>query len=650
MTNISTLKPYKSLLLAQTIDSSSQPILIKSILDEVQSLLELSSSKREFIEQKFETVDSSINFGYIYYTVLTPAAWTSDSDIEDLLNHLFVVIQYKNYFAFYLSETSKRGLIAKQFNSVSTLSLGTLEPISPFRLNTAFVKDDTRTLWLSATHRRTSIKADSKILAGINLRDALDPLQDQSYYFTAARSYTSIGTKKIPIGCSPRGSSIWTGLSVSWSDFLNSVIELLKQVEISSTPTESPLPVVASPVSKQLKELKSPYDMAFIPSDLDNPDMDPEERKEIELWTYNSKFKDIAIPSPEGSIINADIYLTEDKLGTITFNLEISDSGEVSWKVDGKAESESSKKDFSKALLHAKKPNWIRMWFDTGYTISDGQIYEVRHRDFPFLNFKWVDFNAYDIKYETKKEKPINPNPNGDGEFVDDVAFIGKDRTLHERRKKKDNRPYSEDDFVPDDSLFGWTLRNWPNYDGKQTPQTGWLVCDDGAMEIADFIHLGEENGMKVLTLIHVKGGKTKAISVSDYEVVASQAVKNLRSLDAINLSEGLAKKLTDFDKDEKKVGNLIWKDGVQQPNRSEFVTLLLELGSNYRRRVVVLQPSLAEPQKILAEEKGKKNPKDGNYARLKQLETLLLGVESDCRGLGAEFWVIASATDPVEH
>ena len=640
------LKPYKSLMLAQTIENSTQVIQVDSIIDELRALFELSpSSKRKLIEIIPETTYNSVYFGFIHYTVQTTATWTLDPTIEDFLNHLFVVIQYKNYFAFYLSETPKRGLISKQFNGVSPLALGKLESISPYRLNTAFVKDDTRTLWLSATHRRTTIKPDSKILSGINLRDALDPLQDQSYYFTAARSFTSVGSKKIPIGCSPRSSSVWTGLSASWSDFLDSVIDLLIEIESASTLTESPLPVVASPVTKSLKELKTPFDMAFIPPDLDDPNIELDIRKEIELWTYNSSFKDIKITSPDESKIIADIYLHDENLGSITFDLKVSEVGKVSWTVEGAPKSVHTKDDFDKALAHAKNQDWIRMWFDTGYTVSEGQIFEVRHRDFPFLNFKWVDFNGYTIPYETKKEKPINPDTK-----VDDVEYIGKDRTLHARRKKDDSRPYTETDFVPDDSLFGWTLRNWPNYDGKHKPQTGWLVCDDGAMEIADFIHLGEEDGNQVLTLIHVKGGKSKAISVSDYEVVASQAVKNLRSLDANNLSVGLAKKLTEIDKNEKKVGKLIWKDGVPQPDRSELIKILTNLGSDYRRRVIILQPSLAKPQKNKAEENAKKKKNDDNYARLKQLETLLLGIESDCRGLGAEFWVLASDTDPVEH
>ena len=64
--------------------------------------------------------------------------------------------------------------------------LGALQPIGAGFINAAFVRGKAPT-WLSATHRRTTVKADSKVLSGIDLRDALNPVEDQSYYFTAAR-------------------------------------------------------------------------------------------------------------------------------------------------------------------------------------------------------------------------------------------------------------------------------------------------------------------------------------------------------------------------------------------------------------------------------------------------------------------------------
>jgi hypothetical protein len=44
-----------------------------------------------------------------------------------------------------------------------------------------------------------------------------------------------------------------------------------------------------------------------------------------------------------------------------------------------------------------------------------------------------------------------------------------------------------------DDSLFGSVVRRFGN---------GWLTCDDGPGEVADFVHVDPAG---VLTLVHVK-------------------------------------------------------------------------------------------------------------------------------------------------
>src|SRR5204863_232813 len=66
---------------------------------------------------------------------------------------------------------------------------------------------------------------------------------------------------------------------------------------------------------------------------------------------------------------------------------------------------------------------------------------------------------------------------------------------------------------------------------------TSWLACNDGSREIADFIHLARPVGaLARLTLIHVKPSSSdsaaRQISLGDYELVVSQAVKNLRFLE----------------------------------------------------------------------------------------------------------------------
>lgn len=163
----------------------------------------------------------------------------------DQINHLILVCRRNRHVAIYLSDTSWRSAIVKQFGKAGSKGLSALYKIGPGLLNAAFVKGAARTLWLSGAHARTSIKADNKILSGIELQDALDPLGDQTYYFTAARCASDFDKGVVAIGTSPRGSRIWVGSSRSWDEFVNPVTAILKHLEATIKPVDAPIPVVA---------------------------------------------------------------------------------------------------------------------------------------------------------------------------------------------------------------------------------------------------------------------------------------------------------------------------------------------------------------------------------------------------------------------
>ncbi|RUZ95634.1 hypothetical protein EN938_34795, partial [Mesorhizobium sp. M7A.F.Ca.US.001.02.1.1] len=141
--------------------------------------------------------------------------------------------------------------------------------------------------------------------------------------------------------------------------------------------------------------------------------------------------------------------------------------------------------------------------------------------------------------------------------------------------------------------------------------------------------------------LIHVKGsGSDKAnrgISVSDYEVVVGQAVKNLRHIDRGLLRDKLAANANGVLQDA------VWHDGQRQENRDALLLMLDGLGSNLERKVVVLQPSV----RWLALKAIREKMDDGEVAgadvrRMQQLDALLLAARADCFSLGADFCVIA--------
>jgi hypothetical protein len=200
------------------------------------------------------------------------------------------------------------------------------------------------------------------------------------------------------------------------------------------------------------------------------------------------------------------------------------------------------------------------------------------------------------------------------------------------------------------DSLFCWIKRHWPNLDGT-SPSQGWLACDDGSMEIADFIHLdtNTDKGSPLLSLIHVKGSHSKepdrAISVSDYEVVTAQAQKNLRFLDRLLLQKGLDQGIG------KRNWKLVWHNGIEQPDRRGILAALRKVRTNYKRQVVIVQPRLSRSilEDVRAEKESKDNKKRskpaGRVVRLMQLETMLVGAQNACRAMGAEFLVIVDGT-----
>jgi hypothetical protein len=256
----------------------------------------------------------------------------------------------------------------------------------------------------------------------------------------------------------------------------------------------------------------------------------------------------------------------------------------------------------------SQKSRWIKVWYESGHTLTNGAIFEVRYRDQSFDKFCWGEFKDYEIK----KEKFWQGET-----FPDNLCDLIGTRN----------------------SLFCWVRNKWPPCDGPYSETAGWLACDDGAMEIADFIHLDVGGKEPVLTQSHIKASESdsakRSFSVPRFERVTSQAVKNLRFLDRLNMEGGLRQGL------KTQIGKCVWHDGLVS-NRDEMLEAIAQIGASYRRVVVILQPQirkskLDEVRKAISEGKSSKDTD-----RIRQLDTLLLGAQASCRSFNAELWVLA--------
>ena len=631
------LKPYVSLILARIPDAHVEEGVAGAVLNDVKELLQLGTAGRRVLVGMQDPqpvalpvippgADSisdpaeagQMEVGFLHYTEERRPGWYAGSAeaIVDRVNHLVVVCRYNRQFAICLSDPGRRDVILANVGDKDHPGLAALGTIDAGVMNKAFVSDhEARTLWLSGIHTPVKAKPDSKVLSGLDLRDALDPLGDQSYYFTAIRCGSAIAQGKRPmVGVVPRGSRVWTGTTNSWDDFIGTVGRLLQRLEATNTQREiDPLPVLAEWVEDK-HDVKGPFDLAFsLPEPLsDEMAIEQELWGEADQWTYKSRF-DLLPGECTQDWLTARAILEGRPIGLVKLELEFLALGNVRFRVQTEQDPEcppDEAKLFKNLMETAARRGWFKIWYDSGHVIADGAVFKPRHRDDPFRGFEWIDFGDCDVK----KEKPWG--------YKEEVKY---------------------DSIGGGKSLFSWVLKHPADLG---LPKDTWLACDDRSMEVADFIGFAVKDTGPVLSLIHVKGAHSdkadRGISVAAYEVVTAQAVKNLRNLDWYNLKEGpeaLAKK---------GMGQIVWHGGDKSQGEEMVAAISAALGGghhDYSREVWIVQPQLT---KWLFNDV-KDNEEHVERERFNQLQTLLLAAQASCRSLGAEMHVIGAGPAPEE-
>uniref|UniRef100_UPI003D70E115 hypothetical protein n=1 Tax=Amycolatopsis sacchari TaxID=115433 RepID=UPI003D70E115 len=216
----------------------------------------------------------------------------------------------------------------------------------------------------------------------------------------------------------------------------------------------------------------------------------------------------------------------------------------------------------------------VTIYYESGHVFSEGRIYRQDFRARPFPHFVFEDFAGTNVT----KEKPA----------------VRGDQAIH-------------DSIGEDDSLFTWVVRHFAD---------GWLLCDDGAGEVADFLHLADDGA---LTAIHVKGAASgsanRRIAVQPFQEVASQAVKNVRQL----YNEVLVARLSPPRIERPGA----WHDGQRVPS-SEFVDGLSLRVASDRTTVMIVQPHLLQGPYVNARNAGEAGRPNRNSFSLALLDNLM--------------------------
>jgi len=144
----------------------------------------------------------AVDVAWIHYSEIRPPAWYLGNDLKEERHHVVFLAQKSGLVALTFSDSAFRASIITEVRKRRAAPFDGFKVLTAKQINDAFVGDRVRTLWLSGAHRRTATKADSKILTGIELEAALNPLEDQSYYFSSVRSTVDGATLAADAGSS----------------------------------------------------------------------------------------------------------------------------------------------------------------------------------------------------------------------------------------------------------------------------------------------------------------------------------------------------------------------------------------------------------------------------------------------------------------
>lgn len=551
----------------------------------------------------------------------------ADSPLVDEVHRLVTAVARRNYIALIATEDRARQTIEDRWLEDKSVEK-CLSLVSRKQLHAAFAHRPAKTLWLHGVHRPTMRKPASKILIGNWLQQALNPLDDQTFAYSAARCAIA---DQLTVGFAPGRGRVWVRGAKSWSDFVDVVERLTKVLSTPPAPRADDGDDLSTVLAQPLDSgaLVASPSAAVIADPLLLLDATDEAPPHSVVADVMDRGRLVVQPLGNGAAVSSSasfglsVEVDGDTLATFAVSVDQQLTGNA--KVSVKRTSPSPKdaqqleavNEFTKYI---RRKGALSVWYDSGHSLSHGWLYGNQHRTIQFRGWSWTKFGSYPIT----EEKPTKPSgkltSKGNPRLVYDPDAIG----------------------IKKASLFCWLVK-----ERKSCLPTadGWLICDDGSLEISDFVYFSPS--AKVLTLLHLKGAGSseddRQVSVGDYEIVVAQTIKNLRWLYPDRLRDRLQQRAG------KTTPKLVWKRGATggwQKGKWNECMAALDGFQPETREVVIVQPSLrkslydihSSPLPVGVQPKP-------DLVRLWQLDYLLLGAQASCRAFGAELTVLGDGS-----
>ena len=527
--------------------------------------------------------------GLVRQVVRAPTWATRGSNITDRRNQLTLAVRRNRLVAVHSEITSESQL--RRW----------VDRRPEFRFFPADVlagtfQGDGRMIWMRGVHRRRTTRPDSKALTGLRLQDALHPLEDSSYALSAAKiTYlpeNEAAVLRDQLTITPTKSRISWRQTADFSMFLAATCEALDMLDkqlVSEAPPRSLIGGLAVPET-DLSRVRFAVDVA-----VSDPDQVRAAGEAGEDEIEHAELLAGATLAVRGTADSADAELDVVVGGVRATFLVRPVRTRSGFRTEVRRTGPVVGAELALVAEALANGGLVTVHYASGHAFDGRQIHWRNLVNAPYPGIRFEDFDGYDIT----REKPA---VKGD-QAIHDAIAVGDDR-----------------------SLFAWVVHRFG---------TDWLLCDDGAGEVADFLHLAD-NG--ALTAIHVKGAASaspqRRIAVTGFEQLVSQAEKNVTTLRAENLVQRLAV--------PRIATPAAWRDGQRVP-AADFVDQLRLRVPGDPTMVAIVQPHLHRAAHAQARAAGAAGLESRDAHSLRLLDNLLHSTRRTITGHCDDLVVIGS-------
>lgn len=406
---------------------------------------------------------------------------------EDLENDLVIFYKTDDYLFIYSSCAQVETLLLEAIQTLKEKNNWVFKKLSHETINHILKQLDMeyRTLGMANVFNAGGSAPESKTYSGRNTSYSLTPSFDSGYGFSyCLGSIFEKGGKRKPFGCSVAKSKVWKTWVNDANDFIVQCDQILKWMKNPATAKKTNLDILVLPVSKSKIQKASPIEFY------------------LDYFVHDKGMVQLSSRSIE--TFDWSCYLSPGKKNLITF--ELKDWGKEE-KIEAKFSYDATKELYSFEWANPTETIKIKFIDDEKERTTSRDViqYLTAQQGFTIIYSNGYAYRNGECYQDNRLTEMFNS-------CCLDISWSDVDIRKEDKPAKAKGKKFNIIEKIT-----------------AHLSGTKYIVCinDNGANEIADCVYITDDK----IVLIHAKFSKshTVGLRVDDMQVVASQAIKNIR-------------------------------------------------------------------------------------------------------------------------